>query len=285
MKRATLASYIAVALIWGSSWIADQSLAGQASPLAAGALRFALGALLLAPFCRRAQLDGTRNAAVLGLSMLALPYALLVWAGAHGSGGWTPLVYAALPLLAAIDGGWRPAMIAAIGATLVVLNGSLPLSLEKALWALPILLADASQAFALHFARRHPPRVTGLALQFVLAAFVLAFLSRSFESPPRLASITRWSAADGLWLLALVAPATALAYWLYYGLLRELSPAQAASTQWLQFAVTVIESALLFGQRPPLLMLVGLAALLVCVWRMLFATAGDEVTIRLTPLR
>ena len=172
-----------------------------------------------------------------------------------------------------------------MGATFVVLNGSFALSPEKALWALLILVAAASQAFALHYARRHPPQPTGLALQFVFAAAALGLLSRVFEPMPRLEPVSRWSAADALWLLALAGPATALAYGLYYRLLVKVAAAQAASTQWLQFAVTVTESAAIFRQRPPLVMLAALAVLLVCAARMLLVPVREEVPIRLADRR
>jgi drug/metabolite transporter (DMT)-like permease len=122
-------------------------------------------------------------------------------------------------------------------------------------------------------------------LQFVFAAAALGLISRVFEPMPRLEPVSRWSAADALWLLALAGPATALAYGLYYRLLVKVAPAQAASTQWLQFAVTVTESAAISQQRPPLLMLAGLAVLLVCAARMLLVPVREEVPVRLADRR
>jgi drug/metabolite transporter (DMT)-like permease len=293
-SAAQISIYLAVSLIWGSSWIPEQSLSNQAAPLAAGSLRFALAALIVIPIAlprllrRLPELAADHEALVaglivdpfvLGITLLALPYALAVWAGQHGAGGWTPLVYAALPLLAATD-GWRPAMIAAIGATLIVLNGSLPLSLLKAAWALPILLAVASQAFALHYARRRRPLLAGFAVQLLFAATVLGALSFAFEAAPRVSPVT---GSGVLSLAILAAVATALAYWLYFQLLRDLTPAQAASTQWLQFVVTVTTSAVILGARPSWMMLAGLAALVACSARLLFAPVREDVTIRLTP--
>ena len=289
-STAQLSIYLALSVIWGSSWLPQQSLARQAAPLAAGALRFALAALILLPFVvrRLPELTARRGALarvllvdplVMGATLLALPYGLAVWAGQHYAGGWTPLLYAALPLLAATD-GWRPAMIAAIGATLIVLNGSLPLSPLRAAWALPILLGVASQAFALHYARRRTPLLAGFAVQLIFTAAVLGVLSFAFEPAPRVIAPT---GASVLSLAVVASVATALAYWLYFRLLRDLTPAQAASTQWLQFVITVGEGALVFRVRPSWMMLAGLAVLVACSARLLFAPVREDVTIRFTP--
>ena len=282
MKIKLLLPYIAVSLLWGSSWIANQQIGDQVTPLALGALRFAIAAVIVMPFARMPSQAAIGHAGVLGVTMLSLPYALLVWSGVHGAGNWTPLAYAALPLFVAAA-GWRPAMIVAVGATLVLLSGALPWSPRKALWAAPILAAVASQGFALLYARRHPPGRTELPIQFLAAAVLVASLSRAFERAPRVGPWSGWSPADLVALAALSTLGTALAYWLYYRLLVRLEPSQAASTQWLQLVFTVGESALIFGRRPPLAMLGSIAILIACCVRLLYAPLEDDVTIRLTP--
>ncbi len=180
----------------------------------------------------------------LGLTMLGAPSALLLVAGLHRVGSWAVLLYALLPLFTAFSvSRWSPAMVVPVGAMLVLLNGTVPLIWSKAVWAVPVLAAVGLQAFALRFAGRQLRNSSmrgllfSMALQSIVAAALLALGSALFDPLPRLA----WAVIRASLLPALLA--AALPYALFYRLLAggRIAPHQAATTQWLQFLVTVLE--------------------------------------------
>src|SRR5579864_9622939 len=81
-----LAGYVALCLIWGSTWLAIRWVVRDVPPLEAAALRFVIaGALLLGMAVAQRRpwpADGAQwNALiVLSFSIIALPYGLLFWA-------------------------------------------------------------------------------------------------------------------------------------------------------------------------------------------------------------
>jgi drug/metabolite transporter (DMT)-like permease len=228
--------------------------------------------------------------------MLAGPLALLILAQGHGIAGWVPLLYAALPLLAGVGTeAWSPAMIVAVGAALIMLNGTVPLTGSKALWAMPALAAVATQAFALRYARRNLQRVSlrtllrSLALQCALAAVLLAAGSWLLDPSPRLAPLAQWNVFSAFSLSLLAIFGTALAYAGLYALLARgtLQPRQIAATQWLQVLVFFAESAFFARVRPPWLSLGAAAILVACCWSVLQASPevdSKPITLRDTSL-
>jgi drug/metabolite transporter (DMT)-like permease len=89
LNRGQLLGYIALCLIWGSTWLAIRVVVRDVPPLEAAALRFlAAGALLLGiAVAQRRPWPADRaqwNALlVLSLSIMAVPYGLLFWAERH----------------------------------------------------------------------------------------------------------------------------------------------------------------------------------------------------------
>ncbi len=268
-----------------------------ASPFAASAVVFGLAGLALLPLAAvlrppeaAAQAVPLRTSVFLGMLLLTVPAALLTLAGQHGIAGWTPLLYAAMPLLLTlVSGAWSPAMILAIGLVLVLLNGTVPLEMQKLPWVLVALAAVASQACALHLAAGMLPKRSlrqlagSLMLQLASASVVLALLSLFLDPHPRIAPVAQWSALQFSSLALLSVFGTAGAYLLLLWLLARtvLSPAEIATTQWLQTLITVVESALFAHYLPPPLSLIAAAVLLGCVATVLRGGITEEaITLR-----
>ena len=288
-----------ISLLWGSGWIVVPLLAQTAAPFAASGLTFAAAAVVLGAASLAGRFPAHRKAdarvplrasLLLALTMLACPLALLLIAGRHGVSGWVPLLYACLPLFTGFA-AWSPAMVLAPGAVLVLLNGIVPFSVTQTLWALPVLAAVATQAFALRYAARGLRRASlrallrSVALQCVLAAALLAAGSLFFDPSPRLAP--QWNAFSMGALLLLAVATTALAYaGLYWLLARSvLAPRQVAVTQWLQLLVAVGESAWFAHTWPSWPMLAAAAILAGCAWSVLLSSlrAEDAIAFRDTP--
>ena len=293
MRLRSILLLAGASLLWGSGWVLAPSLAEVASPFTANTLLFAVAALALSPALLLKSSEPrvvSRWTLLLALTLLAAPVALLTEAGRHGGSSLIPLGYAALPLAVMLFGeGWSsaraPASVVAIGATLVLLNGFVPISTSRLAWAVPVLVAVGLQAFALRYAAAHLASFSGAALlrslaaQFGVAAAVSAALSLSFDPAPRLLPLAQWSAAPALALAALGALGTALPYALLLHLLARarLRPEQAAAAQWLQLLFAFAEGAVLTRARPPIQTLVAAGVLLFCFVAMMRAPdpAGD----------
>ncbi len=292
MRIRAILTLCGISLLWGSGWTVAPLLAQTAAPCAAAALTFALAAAFL-----RAVLLGLRFGSVreareaipvrislrLALGMLAFPTALLLAAGEHGVSGWVPLLYAFLPLLAA-GSAWSPAMIVAIGAVLLLLGGTVPLTPMKLLWAVPALAGVALQAFALRYAARQlrgasaRALLASLGLQCAVAAGLLGVGSLFFDAVPKVAPPSQWSGFSLTGLLCLAIAGTALTYAGLYWLLARgtLAPWQAAVAQWLQTLLAVAESAALARTWPGWQSLAGALVLAGCAWSVLGAKPADQ---------
>src|ERR1700727_1411134 len=104
LNRAQLFGYIALCLIWGSTWLAIRLAVRDVPPFLAAALRFLVAGVLLLGMAlahKRRWPAGTAqwNAIfVLSLTIMALPYGLLFWAEQHVTSSMTAVLYSAMPL-------------------------------------------------------------------------------------------------------------------------------------------------------------------------------------------
>src|SRR5678815_2144046 len=101
-------AYALLCGIWGTTWLAIRVLVHEVPPLRAAAVRFIIGAALLALIIaiRRPGPPPTRREwrAILLLSctMMALPFGLLFWAEQYVTSSMTAVLYSAAPLSVAL---------------------------------------------------------------------------------------------------------------------------------------------------------------------------------------
>lgn len=267
-----LAVFFGISFLWGSQWLLGPTIAAGAQPFTAGAFLFGIAAL--AAFAASLVWKTPRTPAppgaalLLGLTLLAGPEMLLILAGKHGAGGWTPLLYSLMPLMLALpSGAWIPAMAAAPACVLVLLNGSVPFSAVKFGWAGCALAAVLLQAGALSFLFR---RCRGRAVRLLLAqscafaALALGLAGFLLEHAPRFTpSGAAWAAASLAGVCGTALPYAGLLFLLQRG---AYTPAQAAAGQWLQTLFAVGESAVLVRAHVPASVFLAAAILLVCAW-------------------
>ena len=135
-----LAGYVALCLIWGTTWLGIRLVVRDVPPFEALAFRlFAAGVLLLAMALaqkRRWPTDrGEWNAIlILTLTIMALPYALLFWAEQYITSSMSAVLYSASPLAVSLI---TPAMMhrkvprRAVYAMVMAFGGSLVLFYEN----------------------------------------------------------------------------------------------------------------------------------------------------------
>lgn len=298
MASKRLLGFLALCAIWGSTWLANSVVAGQIPVMRAAAIRFLLGAILLLPVILVRKLNFPRGRAlaanlVLSVTMIALPFALIVWAQARVSLGITAILFAFTPLIAGFfDNSSRRAsvpqsamyaLILGVAGTVLLFSSAISISLDQAAGIAVAFLAVAGAAISSVYAKRelvHVHPIASSALQLSGAAMLLALLSAILER----GRPWTWSPASLTALISLGIVASAAAYPLYFWLLKGMEPWQIGTIQWFQPLVAILEGALLFRESLSLRIVGGTAILLVCVARVFTARSKDDdaVTLRIT---
>ncbi len=269
--------FLILGVLWGSTWLLHAQTYSALPLLAAGALRFALAAVLLgaAALLRRAfrKKTGTektsfwRSSAVLGLLLLALPYACSAGASHAGVAAGLPgAMYAAMPLAVLLFleeemASRLPALLLGLtGVSLLVIQG---LDLDAIHWRGEVLLLAgmAANAGALAYAMRGGLRrlqeaasLAGCAAQCAVAAGVLAFFAaisgQWFALGHELANQVI-SLRGILWpAVTSEAMISSITLPMMYLLLRRAGAVQVAAVQWLVTLAGAAEAAWFLGFRP-----------------------------------
>src|SRR5262249_22380478 len=104
MHRSQLAAYIALCLIWGSTWMAVHVVVQYVPPFRAAAIRFLLAAALLFVWVIFRKAEWPREGRqwnailVLGFTVIGIPYALQFWAQQYITSSLSAVLFSALPL-------------------------------------------------------------------------------------------------------------------------------------------------------------------------------------------
>jgi probable blue pigment (indigoidine) exporter len=277
-------AFVALGIVWGSAWVAADSLAEYVPPLRGAVARFSLSALLclLVILWRGLKLPRGRPLAfllTLSLTMIALPSVLLLWAQPRLPAATVAVLFAAMPLLVAVLNPTvvpqraLKACIVGLGAmTLVV--GAL-FSVSQAGGAAVVFLVVASIAFSVLLARReltgvHPVVITalllgGAAVLLFLAGLVLERGQRAEWNPRAVGSVILLAALCG-------APAYATYFWL----LQRLEAHQVVTLQWIEPLVALAESALFLRVGLTFNIVLGSVAILVCLFLVMRAHVEDD---------
>ena len=299
MKPRTTWAFAAVCILWGSAWIPTSVVLREMPVIRAGAMRFAIAAIFVASLALIAWLRNRvavqrkpalplRNSLVLGLTALALPYALTAYAAGQVSSGAVAVLFALMPLAALLLS--REAMSAAIPALVIGLGGvallvAQGLSISTMQWKGVALIACAVVlgAFSLNYAKtrlRRSDLLASVSIQFACAAVFLGLLSTFIE----LGKQAIWN-QDGLLSLLILAVISGLSLPLMYWLLFELESWQVASLQWSATLIAVAEAVWFLRATPSMYMWAG-AALIVGATLWLLRGTGlrdsEAVTLQIT---
>jgi drug/metabolite transporter (DMT)-like permease len=289
-SRGQLFGYIALCLIWGSTWLAIRVVVRDVPPFEAVALRFlAAGALLLGMALvqkRSWPADGREwNAIfVLTLTIMALPYAMLFWAEQYVTSSMSAVLYSASPLAVSLI---TPAMMhrkvprRAVYAMVIAFGGILVLFYENPSTNRMVIIGGAAvlvsmllTSWSVVYAKqrlRNVDSVVATGLQSLLGSIVLFWGTWSLEAHQH----ARWTGRAVVGMAFLTIFGSAAAFVIYYWLLKKLQPYQL-STISLIIPLVAILLGLLDGDRIPLLMLVAVLVVLGSVWSVLRAEAEKE---------
>jgi drug/metabolite transporter (DMT)-like permease len=273
-------AYGALCLLWGSTWIAVRVLVRDVPPFRAAAIRFVLAAVFLgiAGAGLKLRLPHSvrewRNQVILGITMMAIPYGAVFWAEQYINASLTALLFSSFPLVVAI---WSPlltglavprrallSIVVGFGGMAVLFFQGVPYSRLGRLSALAVLAGVASAAWATVTAKREGSTTNPLVstgLQMAVAAVFTAAASLAFERGQE----SHWTVASLSMLLLLAIFGSAVAFSLYYWLLRDIAAYQLGTIDLVVPLVATLEGALLLREIIPPLMIAAMVVVLASV--------------------
>jgi drug/metabolite transporter (DMT)-like permease len=276
VRPADLARLVALAAIWGASFIFIRVAVVPLGPIATAELRVALAAVALAAWLRFAGVDLAWRAhwrfyLAVGLVNSALPFALWSFSALHLPASYLVVLNATSPLFgAALSWVWlrerltaRAALGLAAGvAGVATLVGLGPVAATPAvLWAIAAgALAALSYAVAAAYMKRSAASVDAAAVatgsQIGAALLLVPLLA---PLPP-----VAWpTPAEWISVVALGVLCTAIAYLLYFRLIADVGPTRALTVTFLIPLFGMLWGALFLGEAITPLMAAGCALVLV----------------------
>jgi len=275
LKPADLGELLALAALWGASFLFMRLGAGEFGPVALAAVRVAGATLFLLPLLAargqvRALATHWRPLLLVGLTNSALPFLCYSYAALSITAGLAAIFNAAAPLFGAVVAAlWlkerlTPSRIAGLA---IGFGGVLWLAWDKASfrpggsgWAIAACLAATlCYGFSASFAKKRlagvPPLAVAAGSQSA-AALVLAGPALAWW-PAAQPSSTAWIAAA---LLALAC--TGVAYVLYFRLIAHVGPTNAIAVTFLIPAFAVLWGHLFLAEAVTARMVVGCAVIL-----------------------
>jgi drug/metabolite transporter (DMT)-like permease len=289
-SRGELLGYIALCLIWGTTWLAIRLVVRDVPPFEAAALRFiAAGVLLIALALvqkRRWPTDGRQWNAIFALSLtiMAVPYGLLFWAEQHVTSSMTAVLYSAMPLAVSLV---TPAMLhrkvprRAVYAMAIAFGGILTLFYENPsnngramIGGVAVLGSMALSSWSVVFAKqrlRDVDPVVATGMQLLLGSIVLLWATWALEAHRHAV----WTRTAVIAMAFLTIFGSAAAFVIYYWLLKNLQPYQLSTISLITPLIALL-AGLLDGEPVPLLMVIAMLVVLGSVWSVLRAEAEKE---------
>ena len=261
MRPRNLAELIALAALWGGSFLFMRMAVPAFGPVAVAALRVTGAAMMLLPLlAARGELGALRQhwrpIAIVGLTNSALPFLAFAYAALSIDAGVLAIFNSASPLFAAVI-AWRwladRMTSARVLGLFVGFAGVVWIAVYKAglhgagtVWAILACLAASlcygvSPSLAKRYLSGVPPIAIATGSQVAAAAFLVV--------PALLAMPATMPAASG-WLVvaALAFFCTGLAYFLYFRLIANAGPANAISVTYLVPIFAVAWGGLFLGE-------------------------------------
>lgn len=286
LSRSQLLGYVALCLIWGSTWMAIRVTVRDVPPLEAAAIRFFAAALVLVVLAAAQRKTWPRDRRqwnallVLSLTIMAIPYGLLFWAEQYVTSGMTAILFSSMPLLVALIAPLmkhRPAprravfsMVVAFGGLLILLYTGMGTSGLALLGSAAVLLAVLLSSWSVVYAKsrlHEVDSVVSTAVQLLFGAVALTWATWALEAHRHAA----WTRSALLAMMFLIIFGSCAAFVIYYWLLKRMQPYQLSTISLIVPVVAVLEGALLLREPVPLLMIVAIVVVLGSVGAVLLA--------------
>ena len=253
MTRRNWILFSIVGILWGTPYLLIRVAVRDFSPATVVFIRVAIGAMILIPIAIKQK---TFMSAVRGLKYIfpyaiaemLIPLMLIAMAETSISSGLTGILIATVPIWASIFASlygdksvWHQTRLIGLIVGFVgifLLIGIESLTGESALWAIAfVIIASASYAFAVNMITRKLPDVSGIAFNGIAMAITgLIIAPFAIAQWPTTAVPTQAIFS----VIALGLFCTALAFILFFIVIKEIGPARASLTTYLNTAVAVL---------------------------------------------
>jgi drug/metabolite transporter (DMT)-like permease len=283
-KLAAIMAFVALCLIWSSTWLAIKFGLRDLPPISFVAIRFVIAVVvLLAISIGRVRLipmdrGDFKLLAWTGVLMFCVNYALLFWAELYVSSGLSAVLQATIPIFGMVFAHFiipseplRGARIAgavlALGGVAVICSRLLDFGGLLAFWGgVGIVFGAAGAAFSnvllkARAIRLAPAMIAAWQMIFGLVPLIVAGLL--FEGNPL---HFHWTARATFCLFYLAIPGSALAFLLLYWLMPRMSVTNLQTISFITPPGAVLFGWLLGGERFNLWSLSGGALILIGVW-------------------
>jgi drug/metabolite transporter (DMT)-like permease len=276
MRISDLTRLVALAAIWGSSFLFVRMAVGALGAVWLTELRVGIAAIAMLIYARstgfRLDLAGNwRTYIVLGGLNTALPWVMYAWAGNHISAAYMAILNAAAPWSAAVCGAiWlderltrrKSAGLALgmIGVGLLVGFGGIEITMEVVLSVLACIAATVCYALTGVYIKKRAaalsPRVMTVG-SLVTASLLLApFL-------PGPLPLTSFTLPVGVAVLGISLLCSAVAYLIYFRLMADVGPTRTLTVTFLIPVFGTLWGALFLGEPVGLMTIAGGAAVIV----------------------
>ncbi|HVZ74158.1 MAG TPA: EamA family transporter [Polyangia bacterium] len=289
-RRATFVmAFAAIYLIWGSTYLAIRVGVRTLPPFLMSSLRFlAAGGALFAILRARGVAKPTRTqwkgAAIAGLLMLTAGNGLVTWAEKRLPSNLTALLVAGVPLYTALldwlrPGGVAPARrvlagigVGAVGMALLVASGGdarAPAPSVAAILAIVVSgLCWAAGSLYARYGEMHPDPVMAAAQEMLVGGTTM-FVVSALRGEPQHLVLARVSTESLLALAYLALFGSLVAFSAFGWLVKATSPANLATTAFVNPVVAVVLGGLILGESLGPRALAGAALILGAVVVML----------------
>src|SRR6266403_4990395 len=288
---AVIAAFVALCVIWSSTWLAIKIGLRDLPPISFVAIRFVIAvAVLLAISIGRVRLLPARRSdlillAYTGVLMFSVNYALLFWGELYVSSGLSAVLQATIPIFGMIFAHWmlpdEPLRLQKLAGAIIALGGValicarlLGFNGPLAFWGgVGVVFGAASAACANVVVKARSIQLAPAMLaawQMIFGIAPLFVLGLAVDGNP---ARFHWTAMALFCLLYLAVIGSALTFLLLYWLLPRLTVAQLQSISLITPPGAVMLGWLLGGETFPLSSLLGGALVLVGVW-MIFRKAS-----------
>ena len=280
---------------WSTTWMAIRVLVSEVPPFRAAALRFALAAALLLGVAavRRARWPRSaaewRTVVVLGVTMMAIPFGVVFWAEQYVTSSLTAVLSATTPLVIAL---LTPVMLhqavprRAVFALVVGFGGiaalfwtGMSMSPHRIAGGLAILAGSVSTAWSAHYAKRNAhdiSPVVSTGVQLAVGMALLGGLSLLVERD----APSHWSTRAVVALVFLAVMGSAVAFAVYYWLLKQMPPYQLSTTALIVPVGAMLEGALLLQEPAPPMVIAAVLVVLGAVATVLRAQPEKLISLR-----
>ncbi|SOZ17644.1 conserved hypothetical protein, DUF6; putative transmembrane protein [Cupriavidus taiwanensis] len=289
MKPLDLFRLLALAALWGASFLFIRIGAPVLGPVPTAFVRVLIGALTLAACLPllglRWHMQGKWPAVLaLGVVNSGIPFAMYAVAALWLPAGYSAVFNAMTPLMGVMIGALAFAepltrakamgvMLGVAGVAVLTRTGPVAFSAEVLLGALACLLATACYGLSGFLARRWITQRGGLDSRLVAAGSLVG--AAAFLLPLCIAALWRHNtlpdAGAGVWaaMLGLGTLCTALAYILYYRLIADLGPVRSLTVTFLIPPFGIVWGALFLGEALSWAHAAGGALIGMAVWLVL----------------